>query len=271
MMMIIAYVELGFTMLQSSYLLVINMLKRKEQIAYLEKLNVIDEQLEDLFNMKICYKKFHKDLNAILVLMLSFYLILTVFFVIYLLLHLGVSGPMIIFVVYMHQSISNAMFSLGYYAIVRTLLGKLKTLNKHLKRKLHINDNEDDNIAHINWIEKNRKFVKLVSGSPDIIKYTKIYKKICFRIEEINCIFGFSMVLSFAHDFTLLTIQVFVFLFCVSLGLHDENSLLLLSVILWAFPNIVKISVTCVTCHRTRNEVSNFPLKNQGNQRTSGN
>lgn len=258
MMMIIAYVELGFTMLQSSYLLIIHIVKRKDQITYLEKLNVIDDQLEGLFNQKICYKRFHKDVNAILVMMLSFYLVLTVFFVLYLLLHLGVSGPAIIFTVYMHQSISNAMFSLGYYAMVRTLWSKLRNLNKHLKRKLHINDDQDDNIAHVEWVERNKFFDRCVSGSVDVIKYTKVYKKICFRIEEINQIFGFTMVLSFAHDFTLLTIQAFVFLFCVSLGLHDENSLLLVSVVLWMFPNIVKISVTCVTCHRTRNEVRNL-------------
>lgn len=79
------------------------------------------------------------------------------------------------------------------------------------------------------------------------------YKKICSCVDDVNKIHGFSLLLNFTHDFTLVTSQIFHVHHVWS---STNNILSILPIVLWIIPNVVKISLICFACHLTKNSVS---------------
>lgn len=89
----------------------------------------------------------------------------------------------------------------------------------------------------------------------EMLKCTQVYKKIRSCVEDLNDVYGFSLLLNFTHDFTLITTQIFCMLYMGS-NLEWETvrtAILVISVFL--LPNILKISLICFVCHVTRNAV----------------
>lgn len=91
-----------------------------------------------------------------------------------------------------------------------------------------------------------------------MIQFLKVYKQICSCVSHLNEIHGFSLVLSFTHDFSLATSQLFCLFYLGSNYEFEIVKLPILTLLIWIFPNVLKVSFICIVCHFTKNEVGNF-------------
>lgn len=247
---VIVYFEISFTFLLYFYLQIYAAFARCNEIVFIEKMMNIDGQMSKFMNLKTFYKKFQKEMEVALILSMIFFYILAAIILYFMILHNTSIGPIIIFLVYIHQSVSNVIYTIGFCSKVRLIHGFLQQIKERLKKILNI----DDETSNFEIMEDHKDGSE--STFFEMMNNSKFHKKICAQIEDLNNLTGFPMLLNFAHDFVLLTIQVFAVLFVINMGLHKNQSILMIIIFLWTLPNVVKIGLICGLCHWTRNEVN---------------
>lgn len=89
----------------------------------------------------------------------------------------------------------------------------------------------------------------------EMMRLTKAYKEICSCVDDLNGIYGLSLLLNFTHDFTLVTSQIFCMFYFWSVFEWETARSAILVLFIWILPNVVRISFMCFACHFTRNVV----------------
>ncbi|CRK94472.1 CLUMA_CG007978, isoform A [Clunio marinus] len=148
------------------------------------------------------------------------------------------------FVTYIVESGMSGIFTYGYISYVSLIQDRMWKLNEKLQVIIQKPPEE---------LEKEYETKELLCN--EMMRFTKLYKNLCSCVEDINQIYGSSMVLFFAHDFTLLTTQIFGMFYISFFGDPQQLVYKLLALAVWLLPNIIKMTIICFVCHFTRNMI----------------
>lgn len=241
---LVGYLEFTLTVINGMFFFFTALFKRRKQIKFIEKIQKIDNTIRTTFGTKIDYSSYKNSSLAILIAVVVYYnFVVSVVMYKYL---LDIQSPSAIatFVVYIIQSASSGIFTFGFVCYVVLIELRLMLINAKLA-----------NIVRIppEILEKQYKNKDVLCM--EMMRFTKMYKSLCSCVEDLNQIYGSSMVLHFAHDFTLLTTQIFAMFYIGFFEDPTESLNKILALIVWLLPNIIKMSFICFTCHMTRNEV----------------
>lgn len=232
------------------YFLFVALFKRHNQIGFIEKVQKIDDAIRHNFNISINYSSF-KVISLATLIVVFFYYNIMVSGVLYIfLLNIRSPSALATFFVYIFQSGTSGIFTYGFVGYVTMIKFRLTKINEQLEAIVRFTPE---------ILEKQYKTKEALCK--EMMRYTKMYKSLCSCVEDLNQIYGSSMVLHFAHDFTLLTTQIFAMFY---IGFYDdpEQSLFkILALLVWLLPNVIKMSLICLNCHMTRNEVKAFDHK----------
>lgn len=219
--------------------------KRRHQINFIERIEKIDETMKKTFNIKF-YNSIYRTVSILALIIIFVYYNATVSTIMYFFL-LDIQSPSAIFtfVVYIYLSASSGIFTYGFVSYVILIQIRLMKMNKKLGVIVQIPPE---------ILEKQYKTKDALCM--EMLRFTKMYKNLCSCVEDLNEIYGNSMVLIFAHDFTLLTTQIFAMFY---IGFYESDPskfhTKIIALMVWLLPNIIKMSFICFTCHMTRNEV----------------
>ena len=214
-------------------------------MKFIEKIQKIDDSMRFNFEMNIDYWMYKVlSLLALSIVVVYYNVVVTVVMYFFL---LDISSVMnfLTFATYVNLSATSGIFTYGFVGYVILIRRCLIKFNESLGKVVKFPPEE---------LEKQYKTKDALCK--EMMRYTKIYKTLCSGVDDINQIYGSSMVLQFAHDFTLLTTQIFA-MFYIGFYEHDptKSFIKIIALIVWMMPNVLKISFTCFTCHMARNEV----------------
>ena len=245
-------IEAGLTLLSYVYFITFAFLNRNKQIQLLEKILEVDNYLKSSLNLKVNHH-FYRNLSIILLSVVAFYYNFILLPAALLSSSQIIGSTSIILLGYMIQSTTSGVFAFGYYQYVFLIQQRFVIINKSLTDLRELDRQPKQKVDK-------KQMSKLNIKCQQMMHFTKLYKMLCSSIEDMNDIFGFSMVINFAHDFTLLTTQIFIIFTFLRSQLNFGNAIELLTVTIWLIPNFSKMSITCLMCHLTRNEVSDTVL-----------
>lgn len=179
-----------------------------------------------------------------LVVVIVYYNLVVTVVMYFFLLDIQALSAIAIFIYYVAQSATSGVFTYGFVSYVILIRVRLTIINRKLQEIVRFPPEV---------LEKQYKTKEELCN--EMLRYTKMYKSLCSCVDNLNDIYGSSMVLQFAHDFTLLTTQIFG-MFYIGFFEDPEKSILkILALLVWLLPNIIKMSFICFTCHVCRNEV----------------
>ncbi|KAG5673146.1 hypothetical protein PVAND_003216 [Polypedilum vanderplanki] len=158
-------------------------------------------------------------------------------------------NAMIILVIYILQAATSGIFTHGFIGYVMAIYVRVVKLNLKLGEIVRYPP------EHLELIYASNSELCM-----EMMKFTKIYKQLCSCVDELNRIYGFSLVLHFTHDFTLLTSQIFCMFYVSYYEQWADSKLKILALVLWMILNILKITFICFVCHVTRNEINECSL-----------
>ena len=232
------------TIINAFYFTAVAAIKRRYQIKFIEKIQKIDDTLVDDFKTKINYSAY-KTTSLVILAALLFYYNLIVSTVVYVfLLNIKSFSDVTFFIIYILQSATSGIFTYGFVGYVILINIRLRMINEKLQDIVRIPPE---------ILEKQYKSKDALCM--EMMRFTKLYKSLCSCVDDLNEIYGSSMVLHFAHDFTLLTSQIFAMFYVWFFDNSDSSIYKILAILVWLLPNILKMSFICLVCHVTRNEV----------------
>lgn len=241
---LVGYLEFTLTVINALFFTFVAFYKRRGQIEFIEKIQKIDDTIRYNFKIKIDYSKYKSFSTLALAIVFIYYNVVVSGVLYFFLLDIGSIAAIATFIVYIFQSATSGIFTYGFVGYVILIETRLLRINRKLRDIVRFPPE---------ILEKQYKTKDALCM--EMMRFTKIYKNLCSSVEDLNEIYGSSMVLQFAHDFTLLTTQIFAMLY-IWLFDDPENSLhKILALLVWLLPNITKMSFICYTCQITRNEV----------------
>jgi hypothetical protein len=218
--------------------------RRVNQINFIEKIQKIDETLRFSFKTVIDFSMYKTMSIVVLIVMLIYYNIVVTTVMSFCLVNLQSISSYVSFFVYTMLSSTSGAFTYGFVGYVILIQGRLMKVNEKLEEIVRFPP------EILEKLYKNNDAL-----CKEMMRYTWIYKKLCLCVEDMNEIYGSSMVLQFAHDFTLLTTQIFLMFYIGFYQNREESLPKICALIVWLIPNILKISFICFSCHMTRIEV----------------
>jgi hypothetical protein len=244
-MVLIVYLEFSLTIVCGLYFLINAVIKRYKQMNFIEKLQKVDDTLRRSFNIIPDYNRFGHVALFFLLIVLIYYNVIVVGIVYYPLRNgLDSINALIIFFVYILQAATSGIFTHGFisyvvaiYVRVVRLNGKLEVVVRHPPEELELRYQSKSDLCM------------------EMMRFTKVYKQLCSCVEDLNRIYGFSLVLHFTHDFTLLTSQIFSMFYVSYYENWSDSKLTIFGLVIWMIPNMLKITFICFVCHLTRNKV----------------
>lgn len=241
---LIGYLEFTLTVINGMFFFFTAIFKRRKQIKFIEKIQKIDNTIVTKFGLYPDYSKYRNISLGILVAVIVYYNFIVAVAMYKYLLDIQSPSALATFAVYIMQSASSGIFTYGFVGYVILIGARLIRINAKLA-----------NIVRIppEILEKQYKNKDVLCM--EMMRFTKMYKNLCSCVEDLNQIYGSSMVLHFAHDFTLLTTQIFAMFYIGFFEDPTEKLSKILALMVWLLPNIIKMSFICFTCHMTRNEV----------------
>lgn len=244
-MVVIVYLEASLTITCGIYFLINAILKRHDLINLIEKLKKIDETLKRTYAVLINHTRFNRVSIFFLIIVLVYYNIV-VTFVVYSSLDEAIDSinGLIIFMIYIVQAATSGIFTHGFISYAVAIYARVMKLNQKLATIVCY----PPELLELKYKTKNDLCMEMM-------RFTKIYKQLCSCVEDLNRIYGFSLVLHFTHDFTLLTSQIFSMFYVSFYEPWPESQLKIIGLAIWMMPNILKITAICFVCHMTRNEV----------------
>ena len=216
-------------------------------MKFIEKIQKIDETLRYTFKTIIDYRMYKTVSSIVLIVALVYYNIIVTCVMFFFLLNLHSVSAFVTFIVYSMLSSTSGIFTYGFVSYVVLIRNRLHKVNEKLEEIVRFPPEV---------LEKQYKTKDALCR--ELMRYTKIYKDLCSCVNDLNEIYGSSMVLHFAHDFTLLTTQIFSMFYIGFYEGFEESFPKILALIVWLLPNIIKMSFICFSCHMTRNEVKKF-------------
>lgn len=240
---LIQYIETVLTVASAIFFVVVAIRKRYNQIHFIERIEKIDEYMKTHLKLNVNYREYQLISLGFLIVVLVYYNIIFSFSSYFLILDLKTFGGHFMFVTYIYSTTLSAIFTYGFICYVVLIKDRFQIINRKLGKMV--------GGPLQSPLKKNKK-----SLCVDMIKFTKMYKSLCGGIDDVNKIYGFSMVLHFAHDFTLLTSQIFG-IFYISFGVdwHEFQIMKIFGLFIWLLPNMLKMTGICLVCHLTRNQV----------------
>lgn len=232
------------TVVTTFYFIFAAIFKRKKQIEFIERLQKVEETMKVDLKIMIDYSMFRT--NSIIVFVttiLYYYLVVSVVMYFYLL-KIDSLFRFLTFFVYISLSATSGIFTFCFVSYVSLVQVQVTKLNAKLADIMRFPPEVLEKI-----------FKSKDALCDEMLRYSKAYKGLCCCIDDLNGIYGSSLVLHFAHDFSLLTTQIFA-MFHYGLNVTSEDSLSTIpALVIWTLPNILKISAICLFCHLTTNEV----------------
>lgn len=197
------------------------------------------------FRTKVDYSTYKTISTICLMIGLIYYNIIVSLVMYFFLLNIQSLSAISIFILYILQSGSSGIFTYSFVGYVMLINVRLRMINVKLQDIVQIPPE---------ILEKQYESKDVLCM--EMMRFTKLYKSLCSCVDDLNEIYGSSMVLHFAHDFTLLTSQIFAMFYIWFFDDSDSSVNKLLALLVWLLPNIIKMSSICFTCHITRNAVS---------------
>lgn len=248
--MLVGSLEFAFTVINALFFLFVAFHKRRAQMKFIDKIQRIDETIKYSFKIKLNYSMY-KYVSLVVGSIVLIYYNFVVTGVLYsYLVKIETGSEFATFVVYIVQSSSSGVFTFGFVGYVILIQARLTRINEKLQDIVRFPPET---------LEKHYKTKDALCM--EMMRYTKMYKSFCSCVEDLNDIYGSSMVLQFAHDFTLLTTQIFGMFYFGSFEDPEKSLYQILALLAWMLPNIMKISFICFTCHTCRNEVGRETLR----------
>lgn len=218
--------------------------KRNDQVKFIEKVQKIDDSIRYNFNMKIDYDSY-KTRTIVGIIIVSLYYNIVVSAVMYFfMLDIRSLSAIATFSCYIAQSSTSGIFTHGFVSYVILILIRMTKVNEKLHEIIRFPPEV---------LEKQYKTKEALCN--EMLRYTKMYKSLCSCVDSLNEIYGSSMVLQFAHDFTLLTTQIFGMFYIGFFEDPEQSIFRIIALLIWLLPNIIKMTMICFYCHMTRNEV----------------
>lgn len=236
--------EFTLTIINATFFILTALFKRHHQVRFIEKIQKIDDSIRHNFKIKIDYSLFKVISIVALVIVLVYYNAIVSGVMYFFLLDVQSPSAISTFIVYIIQSGTSGIFTYGFVGYVVLIYTRMTMINEKLQDIVRIPPE---------ILEKQYKTKDGLCN--EMLKYTKMYKSLCSLVEDLNDIYGSSMVLHFAHDFTLLTTQIFAMFYIGFFDKSDQSNMKILALLVWLLPNIIKMSLICFNCHMTRNEV----------------
>lgn len=242
--MLVGSLEFAFTIINALFFLFVAFHKRRAQMKFIDKIQKIDETIKYGFKIKLNYSMY-KNASLVLGSIVLIYYNVVVTGVLYSrLLVIETGSEFATFLVYIVQSSSSGVFTFGFVGYVILIQTRLMKINEKLQDIVRFPPET------LEKVYKTKDALCI-----EMMRYTKMYKNLCSCVEDLNDIYGSSMVLQFAHDFTLLTTQIFGMFFFGNFQDPEKSFYQIMALLAWMLPNIIKISFICFTCHTCRNEV----------------
>ena len=191
-------------MLSYIYFVVSAFLNRKKQIQLLEKILEVDNYMKSSFNLKVNHV-LYRNLSIVMLSIITIYYNVVILPAVVIGAFRSIISQALVLLAYMVQSTTSGVFAFGYYHYVFLIRQRFVAINTSLIELREMDKQSQQKVAK-------RQMVKSKSNikCQQMMHFTKLYKMLCSSIEDMNDIFGFSMVINFAHDFTLLTTQIFM-------------------------------------------------------------
>jgi len=235
--------EVISTAICSFYFMFNSILTRHSLIIFMDKLQKIDELLYSSFKSSMNPTMF-RHISLTLIISISIY-----YFVIFLKLvlkveDLAIFGSLVFNLNYLVLASISGIFTLAFVCYVTAIFLRTYQLNQKLKEVVRF----PPEILE-------RKFETKSKLCLEVMKYTRVYRLLCTSVGDLNQIFGFSLVMNFAHDFILLTSLIFMMFYLSFYDGWEASRDKVLIYFVWLFPNAMKITFSCLACHFTRNEV----------------
>lgn len=242
---LVGYLEFTLTVINALFFIFVAFFKRRDQMKFIDNIQKIDDTIRFNFKMKIDYSMYKARSMLTLAIVFVYYNVVVSMVMYFFLLDIKSASAIITFTVYIIQSATSGIFTYGFVGYVTLIEARLLRINEKLRDIVRIPPE---------ILEKQYKTKDALCM--EMMRFTKIYKNLCACVEDLNEIYGSSMVLHFAHDFTLLTSQIFAIFYIWLFENNSESSLYkILALLIWLLPNITKMTIICFTCHMTRNEV----------------
>jgi hypothetical protein len=246
LMVLIIYLEFALTIICGMYFLVNAILKRYEQMNLFEKIQKIDDTIRRNFGIAVDFHRFGWVAGLLLLITLVYYnVIVTVVVCIPMLRAVRSINAMVILLIYILQAATSGVFTHGFISCVMAIYVRVVRLNGKL-----------ETIVRYPPEQLEQLYQTKSDLCMEMMRFTKAYKQLCSCVEDLNRIYGFSLVLHFTHDFTLLTSQIFMVFYVSYYEEWADSKLKILGLVIWMIPNIIKITFICFVCHVTRNEVN---------------
>lgn len=232
------------TVINAMYFLFVAFFQRVHQMKFIEKIQKIDESLRYSFNVNIDYWRYKVTSIVILISVVVYYNIIVTCVVFFYLLDIQSATAIMTFFLYIMLTSTSGIFTYGFVGYVVLIQERLVKVNEKLEE-----------IVRFPPEVLEKKYKTKEALCKEMLRYTKIYKNLCSCVDDLNEIYGSSMVLHFAHDFTLLTTQIFSMFYIGFYNDPNESLPKILALIVWLLPNVIKMSFICFSCHMCRNEV----------------
>lgn len=241
---LVGYLEYSMTVITTFYFIFAGLFKRKKLIEFIERLQKVDETMKVDLKIMTDYSMFRINSLAVLVATLLYYYVIVSIVMYSSLLKIDSMFRSVTFFVYISLSTTSGVFTFCFVAYVSLVYAEVTKVNARLAEIMRFPP------------EVLEKIYKSKDALCDeMLRYSKAYKGICCCVDDLNTVFGSSLVLHFAHDFSLLTTQVFA-MFHYGLNVASEDSLSFIpALMIWTLPNVLKISAICLVCHLTTNKV----------------
>jgi hypothetical protein len=241
---LIRNLEFSVTVVNSMYFLYTAVIRRLNQMNFIEKIQKIDETLRYSFKTVIDFSTYKAMSILVLVVMLIYYNVVVTTVLFFLLMKPKSISAFVALIVYTLLSSTSGVFTYGFVGYVILIEKRMMKVNEKLEEIIRFPPE---------MLEK--QYITNDALCKEMMRYTKIYKNLCSCVEDLNGIYGSSMVLQFAHDFTLLTTQIFLMFYIGFYENREESLPKICALMVLILPNVIKMSFICFSCHMTRNEV----------------
>lgn len=194
--------------------------------------------------MVIDFQRYKISSIIVLAVIIIYYKIIITTVMVFYLLDFESISAYVTFFTYTILSSTSGIFTYGFVGYVILIEKRIEKVNEKLEEIIRFPPEVLEKIYKTND-----------ALCQEMIRYTKIYKQLCSCVDDLNQIYGSSMVLQFAHDFTLQTTQIFSMFYIGFYENREESLPKILAMIVWLLPNIVKMSFICFSCHMTKTKV----------------
>jgi len=239
---LVTTVEFVSTITCGIYFIFNSVLKRNIHIQFMDKIENVDGMLRKSFKIVADQSWIFGSYVILYITVFSYYL-----FSYWQMTCRGVRFPeeRIFYIFYTALGIISTVSILAFVYFVGSIFIRAFRLNQKLKETVRT----PPEILQQNFTSKSKMCL-------EVMKYSKIHRIISNSVGDLNEIYGFSLVLNFAHDFVLLTSLIFLMFYLSFYVGFEASQRFIINYTIWIMPCALRITLICLACHFTKNEVN---------------